>query len=195
MSEELRHCWDTRYRDAIDAQQPAAVLRKYLYLLPSTGKALDLACGLGANALLLASLGLETWAWDISPVAVARLAETVHQAGTPIHAEVRDVTAQPPAPDSFDVIVVSHFLERQLAPALQSALRPGGVLFYQTFSRLRVDDSGPRNPAFRLEDNELLSLFADLKVRVYREDGLLGDHQRGFRNQALLVAQKGSGQT
>lgn len=195
MSEEIRQLWDNRYRDTIDVQQPAVVLREHLHLLPGTGKALDLACGLGANALLLANQGLETWAWDISPVAVARLAETAHRAGTPIHAEVRDVTSQPPEPDSFDVIVVSHFLERQLAPALRAALRPAGVLFYQTFSHLRIDESGPQNPVFRLEDNELLSLFTGLKVRVYREDGLLGDHQHGFRNEAMLVAQKESTQS
>jgi SAM-dependent methyltransferase len=190
MSEELRQCWDARYREADGEPQPALVLSAHEHLLPAAGKALDLACGLGANALRLASRGLETWAWDISPVAIARLAAAARRAGLSLHAEARDVIAQPPEPESFDVIVVSRFLERGLAPALQTALRPGGVLFYQTFARPRVAECGPRNPAFRLDDNELLTLFAGLKVRVYREDGLLGDLGRGFRNEALLVAQK-----
>ncbi|MCP5419429.1 MAG: class I SAM-dependent methyltransferase [Gammaproteobacteria bacterium] len=190
MNEELRSRWDERYRESGGGHDPAAVLGQYAHLLPATGMALDLACGLGANALLLASRGLRTWAWDISPVAVERLKAAARRAGATIQAEVRDVVTQPPHPGSFDVIVVSRFLERSLSASLQAALRPGGLLFYQTFTRSRVTDSGPRNNAYRLEDNELLSLFGGLKLRAYREEALLGDTRQGFRNEALMVAQK-----
>lgn len=189
-NDELRQCWNQRYGETQFTQQPARVLSENLHLLPRHGKALDLACGLGANALLLGQQGLETWAWDISPVAIMRLDEAVQQAGLSVHTEIRDVILQPPEPDFFDVIVVSRFLERSLAPALRAALRPGGVLFYQTFTKLRITEGGPRNPHFLLEDNELLHLFATLKVRVYREEGLLGKLDSGFRNEALLIAQK-----
>jgi SAM-dependent methyltransferase len=190
MNDELRQCWNQRYGETQLTQQPARVLSDHLHLLPRHGKALDLACGLGANALLLGQQGLEIWAWDISPVAIMRLDEAAQQAGLSVHTETRDVILQPPQSDSFDVIVVSRFLERSLAPALQAALRSGGVLFYQTFTKLRVTEGGPRNPHFLLEDNELLHLFAALKVRVYREEGLLGELDSGFRNEAMLIAQK-----
>lgn len=62
------------------------------HLLPALGRALALACGLGGNALLLAAHGLETHAWDISDVAVARLQERARQQGLSLHAEVRDIT-------------------------------------------------------------------------------------------------------
>lgn len=186
-----RESWDQRYRDAITVQPPALVLSAHLHLLPPVGQALDLACGLGANALLLARRGLSTWAWDISPVAIARLEEAAGREGLVVHSEVRDVMARPPEPERFEVIVVSRFLERSLAPALQAALRPGGLLFYQTFTKLRVTtDRGPRNPDFLLDDNELLHLFGSLKVRVYREEALVGELGQGFRNEALLVAQR-----
>jgi hypothetical protein len=107
-----------------------------------------------------------------------------------VQAEVRDVLLNPPAANSFDVIVVSHFLERDLAEPLKNALTKGGILIYQTFSREAVDlDSPPRNPAYRLAAGELLSLFSGLKVIAYREEGRLGDTTQGFRNQALLIAQ------
>ena len=96
----------------------------------------------------------------------------------------------PPDPDSFDVICVGHFLERSLCPKIAAALRPGGLLFYQTFTEERVDDGGPGNPAFRLGCNELLRLFPDLVVRLYREEGRVGDMTRGFRNRAQLIAQR-----
>lgn len=182
--------WDQRYAEARQLPDPARVLSDNLHLLPAAGTALDLGCGLGANALLLAGRGLETRAWDISPVAIERLREFAGNRGLMVHGEVRDVEARPPLPESFDVIVAAHFLERGLAPALMAALRPGGVLFYETWTRTRVDDTGPASEAFRLADNELLELFRPLRLLFYREEGRVGDLSRGFRNKAQLVAQR-----
>jgi SAM-dependent methyltransferase len=182
--------WDARYRERSGTPLPARVLVDNLHLLPKGGDALDLACGLGANALLLCSRGLRTRAWDISAVAIGAL-RAAAPAGCGLIAEVRDVVRQPPAPDSLDVIVVAHFLERGLFPSLIAALRPGGLLFYQTFTRAAVDPQpGPGNPDFRLDDNELLALCAPLRLLVYREEGLVGDRSRGWRNEAMVVACK-----
>lgn len=187
----FREKWNARYRDRpIEAVRPAQVLRENLHLLPRSGKALELACGLGANAIVLARRGLETLAWDLSDVAITKLRDHARRRGLALRAEQRDVAADPPAPGRFDVIVVTHFLERNLAPALARALRPGGLLYYQTFIRETVDERGPTNPAFRLAPNELLELFAGLRVVVYREEGRIGDLRQGFRNEAMLVAMR-----
>lgn len=188
VTETLRQKWDRRHAGAIGMPEPARVLAENRHLLPARGRALDLACGLGANALLLAGRGLVTDAWDLSPVAIARLRAAARE--LPLAAEVRDVVAEPPAPDRFDVIVVSWFLNRALAPALVVALRPGGLLFYQTFTETKVEAIGPENPDFLLREGELLSLFRPLRARVYREEGRLGDIHEGFRNAALLVAER-----
>ena len=183
--------WDRRYRAVPSASEPAYVLSEYGYLLPDRGDALDLAAGLGANTLYLAQHGLNCTAWDISQVAMQQLASRSSADGLPVTCQVRDVIAQPPAPQSFDVIVVSRFLDRSLCPAISAALRPNGLLFYQTFIRDKTDNNlGPSNPDFLLGTNELLQLFPDLAVRVYREDGLTGDLTRGFRNEACLVSMK-----
>ncbi|KPV39129.1 methyltransferase type 12 [Thiohalorhabdus denitrificans] len=183
--------WDKRYRErSVGDSDPVAVLEDNRHLLPAGGMALDLACGLGANAVLLAEQGLKTFAWDRSSVAVEKLAAWSRENLLPITAEVRDVVVWPPEPGRFDVIVVGHFLERQLAGALRDALNPGGLLFYQTFTQTRVSDRGPRTERFRLADNELLHLFADLQVLVYREEGRVGDTARGVRDEAQLVARK-----
>jgi SAM-dependent methyltransferase len=182
--------WNTRYRQSRETPEPAQVLREYSHLLPTAGEALDVACGLGANALYLAAHGLHTWAWDVSDVAIARLRHLATRRLLTVHAEVRDVVATPPQPASFDVIVISRFLERSLAPKLVEALRPGGLLFYQTFTILAVDDYGPHNAAYRLAPQELLHMFAQLRVVVYREEGELGDITRGLRNEVMFVGQK-----
>ncbi len=188
---DLQKKWDQRYRQSLtDDPRAAWVLRENRHLLPANGDALDLACGMGGNALLLAKAGLRVQAWDLSPVAIDNLQARVTEGRGSLQAKVRDVATNPPLAASFDVIVVSYFLERALAGPLCAALRPGGLLFYQTFVRDKVSQQGPSNPEYLLAENELLSLFAPLCLRVYREEGRCGDAQQGLRNEALLVAQK-----
>jgi tellurite methyltransferase len=184
--------WDRVYRTA-DTEvipEPARVLAENAHLLPRTGVSLDLACGLGGNALCLARKGLKAHAFDISAEAITRLSLLAERLGLLVRTEVRDVVLRPPPAGSFDVIVVSRFLDRSLANPLMAALRPGGLLYYQTFTREKATAEGPANPEYLLAPNELLSLFAGLRLVVYREEGLLGDRTRGFRNQALFVGQK-----
>lgn len=181
--------WDQRYRKTEGLPEPALILRDYGHLLPIRGEALDLACGLGANALWLAERGLRVSAWDISSVAIESLSALAKTQGLSVEARVRDLMTDPPAPASFDLILVAHFLDRALCPAIAAALRPGGLLYYQTFSRECVSDRGPANPDYRLASNELLQLFPDLIVRAYRDEGRTGDTSRGTRDLALLVGQ------
>jgi len=187
---EIREKWDARHAKAEDLGNQARVLTDNLHLLPTAGRALDLACGRGANALLLAESGLEVHAWDQSPVAIRRLTQAATETGLCIECAVRDVVRQPPSADSYDVILVAHFLDRSLAGPIVQALKAGGLLFYQTFTRTRVSEAGPSDPDMRLADNELLCMFKSLHPRAYREELLLGDLSRGWRDMAMLVAQK-----
>lgn len=186
----VRQKWNKRYLDDEAWPAPSQVLQDNLHLLPAQGEALDLACGLGANALLLAAGGLETHAWDISPVAIERLQGQAAVTGLEISTQVRDVVRNPPQPESMDVIVVSRFLERSLFPSFIEALRPNGLLFYQTFIRDKVHDRGPSRPDYLLAPNELLQLSATLQILVYREEGCIGDVVKGFRDEAMLVGMK-----
>ena len=160
-------------------------------MLPTQGRALDLACGRGGNALLLAQRGLQVQAWDYSEVAIDQLKQFAMQQGVEIEADIRDVVKHPPEPNTFNVVVVSRFLDRTIMPELISAVAPGGILFYQTFVQEKVDDGvGPSSSSFLLQPNELLKMASSLRILVYREEGLQGDAAQGFRNEALLVAQK-----
>lgn len=185
--------WDARYRDMGLPGAPATVLLDNAHLLPRHGTALDLACGLGANALLLAEHGLTTHAWDISPVAIDKLRHIAGERGLPVIGEVKDALCDAIPPARFDVVVVAHYLERELTRPLIDALKPGGLLFYQTFTATAVNNEGPERPEWRLADGELLTMFAPLRTLVYREEGRIGDLEQGFRNKALLVAVKDAG--
>ncbi len=194
MNDLTREKWDKVYSAQSHQQAHATqVVAENIHLLPSAGKGLELACGLANNSFALAECGIAMEAWDISIVAAERVNQRAAQTGAQVTASARDVVIQPPLAAEYDVVVVSHFLDRTLIPAIITALKPGGLLFYQTFTQTRVSESGPQNNDWRLADGELLTLFAALRPLVYREEGLMGDIRHGLRNEALLVAQKPPG--
>lgn len=183
--------WNQKYLSAKGTiPEPALVLKENVHLLPTKGNTLDLACGRGGNALFLARLGLTVSAWDFSTVAIDKLKQLAETEKLSVNAEVRDVSQEPPGHNSFDVIVVSYFLDREIANKLVEALKPHGILFYQTYTQDKTSEVGPKNPDYLLKENELLGLFRRLKVRVYREEKLCGNTKKGLRNEALFIGQK-----
>ena len=191
MDETAREKWDRKHAEAIPvAQEPAKVLTEYAYLLPKTGIALDLACGRGGNALFLARRELVVHAWDISRIAIDELQRQAGAENLEIQTSILDVSECPPSSKTFDVICVSFYLERAIASQIMDALKPQGLLFYQTFTHERVSDEGPSNPSYRLASNELLELFAPLHILAYQELGLVGNVERGVRDVAWLVGQR-----
>ena len=65
----------------------------------------------------------------------------------------------------FDVVVVSHYLDRALFPALCDALVPGGVLLYETFTERQLRHGrGPTSSAHLLRPGELRMLVRGMDV-------------------------------
>lgn len=181
--------WNDIYQND-DFSLPAEVLTDNSFLLPENGSALDLASGLGANALFMAAHGLETNVWDISSIALKKLQQKAKQKNLSLL--VKQVFIEPTIfpENTFDVIVVSRFLDRSLSNAIIESLKIGGLLFYQTYVREKRGTSGPKNPMFLLGRNELLTLFSPLHLVSYRENSLIGDLNCGARNEAFFIGQK-----
>lgn len=189
----LKEKWDNIFEQATNKNIAAnEVLQQNIHLLPASGKALDYACGLGGNALILAQAGLETHAWDISSVALDKLQLAAAKAHLNIIPRIVDLEKSPPEKNCFDVIVVGHFLYRQGFDALLNALRKDGLLFYQTFTQTKVRQAGPTNPDYLLERNELIQRCSGMNILVYREEDRMGNINQGWRNEAMIVAQKSS---
>ena len=165
---------------------PSDWLTGHAALLPSRGDALDLACGSGRHALWLARQGLRVTAVDRNEEAIASLAEPARLQGLPIATMVVDLEQADTTLGSaaFEVIVAVHYLHRPLFPAIIAALRPHGLLFYETFTRAQARRGKPTNPAFLLEPGELRTLTAGLTVLDERE-GTFGD-----RDIASIVCRK-----
>jgi SAM-dependent methyltransferase len=182
--------WDKRFSGATSPGNPASVLADNQHLLPASGRALDLACGLGSNALLLASRGLQVDALDSSSVALAKL--TAFAAGLNLHvaAQLCDIERNWQPQPTYDVIVCSHYLHRPACAQIITALKPGGLLYYQTFTVDKLSSAGPATQHYLLRTGELLSLFQGLRPIYFREDSRYGDLTHGQRDTASLVASK-----
>ncbi|HEV7805296.1 MAG TPA: class I SAM-dependent methyltransferase [Solirubrobacteraceae bacterium] len=193
-----RERWNERYgAGGFEAfpDAPAAWLVEHRALLHELRaahgelRALDVACGDGRNARLLAELGFAVDAVDVSDVAIGALRTAAADAGLAIDARVVDLERDALPEERYDVVVCMSYLQRDLFGALGRALRPGGLLLYETFARSHVEELGKAmDPAFVLDRNELLHAFGALYVRHYRE----GPAQRlgGMRGVASLVAQR-----
>ncbi|NOY66902.1 MAG: class I SAM-dependent methyltransferase [Gammaproteobacteria bacterium] len=187
----VKEKWNDRYRSADkEAGLASLVLRENNHLLPEKGMALDLACGRGANAIMLAQHGLQVYAWDISDVAIEGLQGYIEKQSLSITAEVRDMELQPPEEKQFDVIVVSYYLDRNIMSDLIRALKPGGMIYYQTYSQEKVSQRGPACSAFRLARQELLQIFSELEIIVYREEGTQGNASKGMRDEVMFIGRK-----
>lgn len=188
---ERQQKWNQRYKDKLVCDQlPASVLELNKSLLVTKGEALDLACGLGGNAVFLAEQGYQVTALDYSDVALEKLALFANQKNLSIKTSLLDLETQSISSDKFDVVVVSYYLQRELFPELFRILKQGGLLFYQTFSVATETDSGPRNASFRLEKGELLSLCENYSLLYYREDQGCCSGVDCFNNDAMIVVRK-----
>jgi SAM-dependent methyltransferase len=157
---------------------PAAWLTSHRQLFPVGGDSLDLACGSGRHAIWLAEQGFQTMAIDRDVAAIEELTEEASRRGLSIRTRVVDLESGERVleTDAFDLIVVVHYLHRPLFPSIVSALRPGGVLVYETFTRAQAARGKPTNPAFLLEPGELLTLVRPLQILTSRE----GDFEDRF---------------
>ena len=187
---DLKNKWDDIYRQRTGTTpEPALMLSRYSHLLPQQGVALDLACGLGGNTFFLAQRGFQVDAWDISEIAIEHIKRNT-PVPTNTHALATNISDTALALNHYDVITVSRFLDRQLVSSIMAALKPGGLLFYQTFTVEKTRPIGPTNTLYLLARGELLSLFSALTPLIYHDEGLVGDAEKGIRNEAILIAQK-----
>jgi SAM-dependent methyltransferase len=165
--------WEARYRlgDHPHDGPPSSLLRRWLSRLPR-GRALDVATGLGRNALLLARAGYEVDAVDISPAALREAARRGRRAGLRrIRWIVADLDRYRMPHARYDVVVNAFFLKRRLFPALRAAVRPGGVLVFETHLNMGKRGEAPPHRRHWLRPSELRRRFRDWDV-LYLKEGL-----------------------
>lgn len=166
MTARDRQRWDATYRERDADPYPAPhplLLQATPPLRPGEERrALDLACGLGQNALWLAAQGYQVDAIDISRVALKRAhAEASRRHLNTINLLQADLDEINLNPNAVDLICVFRYLQRDLFPALRAAVRPGGRIVYETFTVRLLDEKPDMNPDYLLQPGELAGYFAD----------------------------------
>jgi len=189
---DARERWNERYarEDLVPfPDAPAQWLVEHRELLTGGGRALDVACGDGRNALYLAQLGYEVDAIDASDVVIDALRTAAAERALAIAPRVVDLEREPLPAGPYDAIVVLNFLQRDLFGALEDALAPGGLLVYETLSQAHVEElDNSFNPDYLLDRDELLHAFPRLEVVAHR-DGVV-ERTGGPRGVGSLVARR-----
>jgi len=183
--------WDKRHGDSAKAEQPASFLREVIesdsWAIPR-GRALDIACGKGSNALFLAERGFEVVAIDISPVALREGQQQAEESSLTITWQQADLESIALPEESFDVVINFKYLQRSLIPQLIAAVKRGGFFIFETLLIDQQTMGHPSNPDYLLRHNELLHVCRDLRVLFYREGKLGEGSDLSFR--AGILAQK-----
>jgi tellurite methyltransferase len=139
----------------------------------SPGVALDVAGGVGRHSIWLAQRGWRVKLLDISEVGIQKTQENAQSTNTSssILTEVLDLNVvQDLGREQYDLVLVFFFLQRELFPAVISALKTGGTVIYKTYTTEQKNFAGgPSHPMFLLEPNELLRAFRSLRVLHYHE--------------------------
>ena len=183
-----RRRWDDRYREGAYTRRPwpSAILSELAdqgILPPARGaRALDVACGAGRNSLYLAQLGYRVDAMDVSPVALARAADTAISRGVRVNWQCRDLVAQPPllVKGQYAVITLIRFMLPEYARLLVPALAPGGLLIVEEHLQWPYSSAlaGPQSERFRVAPGDMLDALLTVAPEaqaVHQYEGLRED--------------------
>ena len=166
-----REKWDERYRLGAyeDRTHPSAWLERWLSGV-TVGRALDIPCGAGRNAIFLASRGFSVTGIDISAVALARAEATAQARGLSVDWMRRDLDTGHGITGTFELIVVIHYVDLDLIAKLTDLLTPGGHLVVELHLATEQPVAGPQDPAYRVDPGALRDAAGHLDILGYAEE-------------------------
>ena len=163
---------------------PSAWIQRWAHHIRPGGAVLDLACGGGRHARVLARMGFEVDAVDRD----ATLFSDVPRGVRLLEADV-EAGPWPYEGRRFDGIVVANYLHRPLLPRLVASLEPGGLLVYETFAEGNERFGKPSNPDFLLRHGELLEAVRG-RLRVLAYEDIVVDDPRPAAIQRIAARQE-----
>jgi len=146
--------WDARYStdELVWKADPNRFVAEEVRDMES-GRALDVACGEGRNALWLAEGGWDATGVDFSPVGLDKARSIAARRGVEVEWIEADVLTWEPAVDAFDLIVVAYLQlpedeRRHVHRALVRGIAPGGTLLVIAHDRTNLIEGvgGPQTP-------------------------------------------------
>lgn len=192
-----RNAWNERYRaaDLVWGTEPNRFVAEVLADRVPAGRALDLACGEGRNAIWLARRGWQVTAVDLSDVAIERARKLAAAEGVEAEWVCADLTSYVPTQEAFALVVISYLqvpedARRTVLSHAASALAPEGGLFMIGHARRNLTEGvgGPRDPAVLWEPDEIRAELEGAGFRVERcEEVIRPVDQQGELREAIDV--------
>lgn len=191
--ESDRERWDRKYATGEGPAhfKPKPFLTRHHQMLGG-GRALDVACGFGGNALYLASLGYRVDAVDASGFALGKVKAEAARRGLPVTLVQADLIRWWVPPARYNLIVVFYYLNRALMPALAAGLCPGGLLFQANRNARFLAVRPGFDPDYLLQPGELgrRARAAGLEV-VHDTDSTPGKRTGEDHDSRLIARQPG----
>ena len=176
--------WNSKYETEVYlfGEKPIPFLADNVHLLPK-GKVLDIAMGEGRNGVYLATQGFEVLGLDISEKGLEKAHNLAKKNKVTIETKVVDLESFTLEPNSYDVILCTYYMQKDLFKQFQSALKPGGMIVVETYN---VDylKYAQFSRKWALDTNEMLNIFKGLRVIRYQ------DYDDGKEAYSSIIAQK-----
>ena len=180
MERDERTLWTRKYSEGSHAslEPDSFLISAYSEFIGGSisGSALDLAGGVGRHTLWLAERGWKVTLVDVSEVGIDRARKNLAKRRDKLplsNVDFKILNLEKVSNlghEQYDLILVFFYLQRELFPALISALRPDGFLIYKTYTTDQQRfPGGPSHPMHLLKPNELLRAFAALRILYYHE--------------------------
>lgn len=188
MAQKDKIKWDKKYQETASLlrdREPSEKLKKIVEKTKGK-KALDVASGSGRNSIYLAKNGFEVEALDISQIALDVLNSKAYKN---ISCKLVDLDEYEVPQNSYDLIVMTNFLDRNIIPKLLNALKTNGILFIETYMEDEENEKPHSNPDFLLKKGELKTFFDDA-FELLDYDEFFNEENELFRMKKQFIAIK-----
>ena len=190
MSKLDRSKWDQRYaEDSYRKTNPVNLVQDWVPRIPA-GKALDVACGAGRNAIFLARCGHRVDAVDISPVGLQKAKQSASEQSVDVNWMQHDLDQAFEFDTDYDLILVLWFVNLGLIRRLCNCLSPGGYILCEEHLITDEDVIGPSSDDYRVAPGALREAVAGLEVLLYQESIEIGEDDGEPVASARVVARK-----
>ena len=168
--------WGNKYRGKLQNKIPPKIHNEWLEkwsTFPDTARILDLASGLGTNALYMASQRNNVVAIDIAEEALFALKRNALSKDLNLDLVVADLDCFFLPENYFDGVICFYYLNRNLFGEIRKSLKSGGLFIMETY--LHTDENNSAvNQRYKLKQKELLLEFRDFEVLDYVEETCYG---------------------
>ncbi len=187
MSEQDRKKWNQRYiEDSYHKNNPVTLVENWLPSLP-VGKALDVACGPGRNAILLAQTGYQVDAIDISREGLIQARQKAENQGLSINWIEHDLDEPYQFDKDYDLIIVLWYVNLALITRLCGCLAPGGYLLCEEHLITDLEVTGPKSLNFRVAPVVLREAVSGVYVLLYEESVELTTYGEQVESARVVV--------